>query len=137
MPAHRTYTRRQKATIVGEAEVIGVRPAARKHHVPVSTLEHWRNHGEMAQLRAEKKDEVAADVWAGFQTGVRRIIELMPTTEDIAKVAVATGVLFDKFALMSGEATSRAEHRELTEGMNDHERETLRQILDSVAEVEA
>jgi hypothetical protein len=62
----------------------------------------------------------------------------MPQTEDMSKVAVATGILFDKFALMSGEATARTETKTLTDGMNDHERETLRHILDGVAvEVEA
>ncbi len=134
----RSYTKRRQAEVVGLSEVVGVRAAARKAHVPVSTLENWRLREDMAQLRTQKKEDVAADVWAAFQAGVRRIVELIPQTEDMSKVAVATGILFDKFALMSGEATSRTESKTLTDGMNDHERETLRHILDGVAvEVEA
>ncbi len=102
------------------------------------TIRHWRERPDMAELRAEKKDDVAQDVWAAFQKGVRRIATLMDTTEDMGKVAVATGILFDKFALMSGEATARTETRALVDGMNDHERELLRTILDGVtSEVEA
>ena len=58
-----------KAEAVGLAEVIGIRPAARQVGVPESTLRRWRESPDMAQLRAETKDEVTADVWAAFQTG--------------------------------------------------------------------
>jgi transposase-like protein len=133
----RTYTKRQKAEIVGQAEVAGVRPASRKAHVPESTIRYWRESEQFAQLRAEKREDVAQDVWAGFQMGVRRIAELMGQTEDMAKVAIATGVLFDKFALMSGEATSRSETRTLIDGMDDHERELLSEVLRRATEVEA
>ncbi len=133
-PIRKRRTRSQKAVIVGEAEIIGVRPAARKAHVAESSVRYWRDSEDFAQLRAEKKEDVAADVWAAFQKGVRRIVQLMDTTEDMGKVAVASGILFDKFALMSGEATSRTETKTLTDGMDDHERETLRRILDEVNE---
>lgn len=130
MAARRRYTHKQRSEIVGQAEVIGVRPAARKSHVPESTIRHWRESPLMAQLRAEKREDVAQDVWAGFQAGVRRIIALMDQTEDMAKVAIATGVLFDKYALMSGEATSRHETH-ITEGWQDHEKAALREVIRS------
>lgn len=117
---------------MGESEVNGVRRTARKAGVPVSTLEHWRQHGEMAQLRTQKREDVAADVWAVFQAGVRRIQELLPITEDMGKVAVATGIIYDKYALMSGQATTRSETKALTEGLQDHEKEALRRLLDEI-----
>jgi len=133
----RSYTRRQKAALVGQSEVNGVRRTARAAGVPVSTLESWRT-GPFAQLRTQKREEVAADVWAVFQAGVRRIEALLPNTEDMGKVAIATGILYDKFALMSGEPTSRSETKALTDGLNDHEKEALRAVLDDVlAKVEA
>lgn len=98
--------------------------------MPESTIRRWREHPQLAQLRAEKREDVAADVWAGFQRGVHRIVELFDTTEDLGKVAIATGVLYDKFALMSGEATGRLEHKTLTDGLDDHERATLRDLID-------
>ena len=127
-------TTAEKAEAVGLAEVIGIRPAADVVGIPESTLRRWREAPDMAQLRAEKKEEVTADVWAAFQVGVRRIAELLPTTTDLGKVAIATGVIYDKYALMSGEATTRSESRALTEGLNDHERATLRDIIDAALE---
>lgn len=130
-------TRTQKAEVVGRAEVIGLRPAAREAGIAPSTLESWRKHPDFARLRTEKKAEVAADVWGAFQTGVRRVAELIGTTEDLSKVAIATGILYDKFALMSGEATSRSESRAVTEGMDDHERAALRALIDGALEAAA
>lgn len=130
-------TQRQKAEIVGLAEVIGIRPAARQAQVPESSLRRWREDPDMAQLRAETKVEVQADVWAGFQTGVRRIVELLPEATDLAKVAIATGVLYDKFALMSGEATTRSESVALTDGLDADEKRRLRKIIDRAVAGEA
>lgn len=88
----------------------------------------------MAQLRTEKREDVAQDVWTAFQVGVRRVLELIPQTDDLQKVATATGIIYDKYALIAGQATSRSEHRELVEGMDDHERELLGGILREAAE---
>src|SRR6185503_7507849 len=126
----RRYTRTQKAEAVGLSVVEGTRPAAERLGVPVSTLHSWREQPEFAQLRTQKKDDVAADVWAAFQKGIRRIEELMPVTEDMAKVATATGILYDKFALMSGQATARTETVKLTDGLDDHEKDALRDAID-------
>ena len=126
----RSYTRSQRAEIVGNAEVIGIRPAARKARVPESTIRHWRVTPEMAQLRAEKREDVAADVWAAFQMGVRRVMELLPLTDDLQKVATAAGIIYDKYALLSGGATSRSESRELPVEFDDHEAKLMRDVLD-------
>lgn len=116
----------RQAEVVALAEVIGIRPAARQAGIPESTLRTWREHPDLAQLRAETSAEVAQDVWAGFQRGVHRIVALLDTAEDLAKVAIATGVLFDKYALMTGQATARSEHRSLTDDIPDSERARLR-----------
>ena len=121
-----------KAEIVGRAEVIGTRPAAREAHVPVSTLHSWRAQPEFARLRTEKREDVAADMWAAFQKGVRRMSELMDTAEDLTKVAIASGVIYDKLALMSGAATSRTETRSLADDYSDQEKEKLRNWIDSL-----
>ena len=118
-----------KAEVVGRAEIIGIKPAARESGIPESSIRRWRETPEMALLRAETRDAVAADVWAAFQKGVRRIAELMDTTTDMAKVAVASGILYDKLALMSGEATSRTETKALTDDLSDDEKQRLRQWI--------
>lgn len=126
----RQYTRRDKAEVVGLAEVKGVRRAARESGVPVSTVESWRMSSEFAQLRTQKREDVAQEVWAAFQTGIHRLIELIPQTDDLGKVAVATGVIFDKYALMSGEATSRNETRDLTARLNEAQADGLMNDID-------
>ncbi len=129
--------RRPKAVVahaVGLAESVGVMAASRKTGIPESTIRRFRERPDMALLRAENAEEVALDVFAGFQVGVRRVIELLPETTDVSKVAVAAGILYDKYALMSGMATGRTEHRELLDGMDDHEREALSALLRDVAE---
>lgn len=131
MAERRRYTRKTKAEVVGMAEVIGIRPAARRAHVPESSLRRWRESPEMAQLRAEKRVDVAADMWAGVQIGMHRIIELLPQTDDVQKVAVATGVIFDKLQMMTGEATSRVETKSLTAERTDEELEALTTSIDS------
>lgn len=137
MAERRRYTKRQKAAAVGLSVVDGVRPAAEKLGIPLSTLESWRQHPAFEQLRTEKKEEVAADVWAAFQTGVRRVVELIPQTDDLAKVATATGIIYDKFALMSGEATARNENREILHDFADGEREALEEWFHDLAKQRA
>lgn len=137
MAERRRYTKRQKAEAVGLSVVEGTRPAAERLGIPVSTIHSWRESEEFAQLRTRKKDEVAAEVWATFQMGVRRIAELIPETEDMTKVATATGIIYDKFALMSGQATDRTETRELVAGFDDGEKEALQQWLHELAKERA
>ena len=111
----------RQAEAVGLSEVIGIRPAARQMGVPESTLRRWRDKPEMARLRAETKDAVAEDIWAGFQVGLARIVDLIPQEKDLKAVAIATGVLFDKHALLTGGATTRSENRDITGSLPDED----------------
>ena len=81
-------------------------------------------------MRTEKREEVIADLYAVFQQGVRRIADLLPVTDDMSKVAIATGIIYDKFALMSGQVTARTELLNPTEGMNDGEKQALSDAID-------
>lgn len=126
---HKYRSATEKANAVGIAVVAGVAEASRTTGVPEQTLRDWIASPAFVELRTRKRDEVAAEVWAAFQTGVRRIVELLPRTEDLAKVAVASGVLYDKHALMSGEATSRTESRALTDDLTDTEKLRLHEWI--------
>lgn len=134
MSERRRYTRAQKAEAVGLSVVRGTRAAADQLGVPESSVRYWREDPEFAQLRAETTEDVAADVWATFQAGVRRVKELIPVTDDLQKVATASAILYDKFALMSGHATQRTESRDIAADLDDHETAALRQIFDNVLE---
>lgn len=97
------------------AEILGVEEASAQTGVPISTIYDLRRRPEFVALRNEKKDDVAADMWAAMQSGVARIAELLPETKDIAKVAVTVGVLYDKYALLTGQATARTEHVDIAD----------------------
>lgn len=134
MAPRRKYTARQRAEAVGIAVVEGKAAAARKTNIPRKTLAYWFDLPEFADLRQRKSAEVADDLWTAFQAGVRRIAELLPVTGDISKVAIATAIMYDKRALMTGGVTGRTESRALTEGLNDLERDALRRILNGAIE---
>lgn len=133
----RRRTAAEKAQAVGIAVVEGTTAASEKTGIPRKTIAYWRDQPEFAELRQQKKEDVAADVWAAFQAGVRRVAELIPLTDDLQKVATATGIIYDKFALMAGHATSRSEHRELLADFDDHEREAVERWLHDLAKERA
>lgn len=115
MATHRRYTKRQKAEAVGLAVVEGQTAASEKTGIPLTTINAWWHKPEFVELRTKSDPDVAADMWAVVQLGVRRIAELIPQTEDIAKVAIATGTLYDKHALLTGDVTTRSEHRDISD----------------------
>lgn len=130
----RRYTKREKAEAVGLSVVKSTRGAADELHIPESSIRYWREDPEFAQLRAETREEVASDVWATFQAGVRRVKELIPQTDDLTKVATATGILYDKYALMSGQATQRTENADVTARLTDHETAALEDAIEGLLE---
>lgn len=134
MTERRRYDKRTKAEAVGLSVVKGTLPAAQELGVPESTLRYWRNDPEFAKLREEKAEDVASDVWATFQAGVRRVKELIPQTDDLTKVATATGILYDKYALMSGHATQRTETADVTARLSDHETAALEDAIEGLLE---
>jgi transposase-like protein len=115
MATRRRYTARQKAEAVGIAVVEGVTEAERQTGIPKTTIQYWSDQPKFAQLRTKSADVVAEEMWAAIQAGMARMIELLPQTDDISKVGVALGILYDKRALLTGGATGRWESRELND----------------------
>lgn len=119
MPTRRRYTRTQKAEAVGIATASGVTEAERQTGIPKTTIQYWSERPEFVQLRTKTAEAVAEEMWAAMQTGLRRMVELIPLTDDVAKVGVAVGILYDKRALLTGGATERTETHDWT--ITDHE----------------
>lgn len=115
MTTRRRYTKREKAEAIGIAIVEGQTAAAEKTGTPLTTLNAWWHSAEFVELRTKSNEDVAHDMWAVVQRGIQRIAELIPQTDDIAKVAIATGTVYDKRALLTGDATSRSEHRDIAD----------------------
>lgn len=134
--SRRRYTKRQKATAVIAAEMSTVAAAAEGQGIPESTLRQWVDSPQYAELRlktrgdmAEESSVLAHEVLASIRA---KLHEFEPRD-----LTILYGVLVDKSQLLTGEATSRTESRELIDGMDDHERETLMSILRVASEVEA
>ena len=118
MPRRR-YDRAIKAKVVALATMTSTLEAAQSIGANESTVRYWLEQPEFASLRDKTSDQVADEFWAVIQLGVKRIAELIPQTDDIAKVGVATGILYDKRALLTGGATGRTESRDLTGTLAD------------------
>ena len=134
--AHRRYTKRQKAEAVGVALVEGVTAAGDKTGIAKTTIQEWINKPEYVQLRTTAQEVVAQSLWVGVQIGAKALIEGLQGDAPLHHKASAFEALAERWALLSGEATSRTEHRELTDALDDHEKASLRSILEeALAEV--
>jgi transposase-like protein len=129
----RRYTRKQKAETVAKASMTSVAAAAQETGIHENTIRYWMDKPEFVELRTKTDEDVKAAMWATMQLGIERIAELIPETEDIAKVGVAVGILYDKRALMAGDPTGRTETT-ITGGYDDHEKAALRDAIDSILE---
>jgi tetrahydromethanopterin S-methyltransferase subunit G len=133
----RRYTKRQKAGVVTAALASSVTAAADQTGVPRTTIQYWMDAPEFVQLRQKTREDLAEEsrVLAHKALGeiTRRIGEFEPRD-----LAILYGVLTDKAQLLAGQATARTEHRELSDELDDHEREALTRILrEAVEKVEA
>lgn len=129
----RRYTKATMAATVLVADQSSVNAAAEATGIPRTTIEYWMDKPEFVDIRQRAHEGWAEEVIVVARRGWGLIAEKLPEMEpkdliDVTEMATA------KALLMSGEATSRTETKTLTDGMDDHERETLRRILDEVNE---
>lgn len=78
---------------------------------------------------------MAEEWWAGVQHGFRTVIAGFDGPEPLQQKATSAAILFDKLALMRGEATARTETRSLVDGFDDHEKQALRDAIDAQLDV--
>ena len=119
MATRRRYTAKQRAAAVGIAALSNVEVAAESTGIPRTTIDYWMDKPEFVELRSKTRDQVADEFWSTIQIGLKRVAQLIPTTDDLQKVSIATGILYDKHALLTGGATGRTESRDLTGSLAD------------------
>ena len=119
MAPRRRYTKTEKAHAVAVATITSVEAAAETEGIPENTLRYWMDKPEFAELRSKTRDQVADEFWSTIQLGLKRLSELIPMTDDLQKVSVSLGILYDKHALLTGGATGRTESRDLTGTLAD------------------
>lgn len=129
----RPYSKHRKAEAVVLADQLGSSESAGQLlHIPSRSIRRWQDDPEMAEYVQKTRDALADDIRAAaalfWSTLVGRVRSGDIDTRDLI---IASGVAIDKAQLLSGGATSRTEHRELTEGLDDHERAALRDAIDA------
>ncbi len=115
MAERRRYTQRTRAKAVGIALVDGVTAAERVTGIPKETIQYWTQKPEFAQLRTTARETVAEEMWIGIQVGVRELVAGLSGDAPLHHKASAFQALADRFALLTGGATSRTESRELND----------------------
>ena len=124
----------ERAHATGLALLDGASEASRQTGIPESTIHQWMKSPEFAELRERTKAQVADEWWAGVQHGFRRVIEAFDQEADVQKKATAAAILFDKVAMLRGEATARSETRSLTDGLSDDEKRRVREWVGRIAD---
>jgi hypothetical protein len=114
------YTRQEKTEAVAEASVTSIEAAAKKRGIPQTTLGYWMRHPQFAELRDKTRDQVAEQFWATIQLGLEAVAtDLADGRAPLRDKATALGILYDKYALLTGAATARTESRDLTGTLPD------------------
>lgn len=138
MPNRRRYTKVDRAKALGIAAVKGQTAAADETGIPLSTLHQWWLKPEYAELRTTAREDVVEQFRVAMQVGIAEVEKGLRSDAPLRDKAVAVSMLAEKFALFSGQATSRTETSDITSTLNDHEREALRRtIADALQEIES
>ena len=127
---HRRYSKRSKVAAVIAAEMTSVKAAAETHGIPERTVGYWFDSPDFAEVRAKTREDLAAESMGMAHTVLGEIKRRLPEFEP-RDLSVLYGILTDKGQLLSGAATSRTETRDLTDALDDHERQNLRDAIDA------
>ena len=126
---HVVRSQKQKLAAVMAAEMVGVRKAAEQTGIPKQTISDWINDPKYGHFRTKTREDLAEEVKVVAHLAWKRVAETLPMMEprDAMFAAEKASTILQ---LVTGEATQRTEHRELTESLDDHERELLSAAID-------
>lgn len=129
MATKRRYSKATKAAAVLMADQSSTNATADATGIPRTTIEYWMDLPEFVDIRQRAREGWTEEVVAVARRGWGLLAKMLPMLEpkeliDVTEMATA------KALLMSGQATNRTET--VTGGMNDHEREALRHVIDDV-----
>lgn len=86
---------------------------------------------ELAELRQNAREELATGATIVAHLAFGELIRMLRSHElEPRDVIAAMAVGTDKAQLLTGQATNRTENRTLTDGLNDHEKRQLRDLID-------
>lgn len=127
---HLRYTKRQKITAVIAAEMSSAAAAAEETGIPRRTIGYWMEDPEIASLRQKTREDLAEEAKVLQQIAAAEIRKRIGEFEG-RDLVLLYGVVTDKAQLLSGQATTRAETRELSSRLTDHEKDALADAIDA------
>jgi len=128
----RRYTRRFKMNTVIAAEMTSLSAAAEAGGIPKTTLSDWMRGPDAVQLRTKTREEMAEDATRLAHLAYTALSrKIMAGEIEGRDLVTAYGVATDKSQLLSGAATQRTEHRDLTAALSDHEKDALADAIDA------
>lgn len=125
----RRYTKRQKVTAIIAADMTSTKAVARESGVPESTLRYWMDDPTFAPYRAKTREDLAEGALALAQETLAKIRERLPEFEP-RDLTILLGVLTDKAQLLTGHATERTEHRDITDTLSPEAVDALADDVD-------
>ncbi len=123
------YSKRQKATAVIAASLTSVAAAAEATGIPHQTIGRWRDDPEMREYVTKTRDALAEEMHALAALAVATIVtDVRAGRFEPRDLVTLMGVATEKSLLLSGDATSRTETRDLTGTISDPElRDAIRE----------
>lgn len=127
----RRYTKREKASAVTTALASSAQAASEAMNIPRTTIAYWLESEEFGELRRKTREDIAEGAMVLANLTQAELMRKVQAGEvEPRDLAVIFGISIDKAQLLRGEATSRSENRTLSDGLNDHEKQQLRDALD-------
>lgn len=108
------YTRKQKLAAVLAADMAGVTAAEKQTGIPESSIRYWLDKPEFAEFRAKAREEMAEEIKVVAHLAWARIAATIGEMEPRDALFAAEKAT-QLHLLMSGEATARTEHRDLSD----------------------
>ena len=131
MAERRRYTKREKASAVTAALAATAAAASDATGIPRRTIGYWLDSPAFAELRQKTREQLAEGSMVLANLAQAELQRKVNAGEvEPRDLAVIYGIAIDKAQLLSGAATTRTEHRDLTDSLPDHEKEALADAID-------
>lgn len=132
MATRRRYSKAEKVAAIVAADAASAVAASEQTGIPRTTIQYWLDQPEFVELRQNAREAMAEEARVVARLAWQQLGKAVQAGAlEPRDLIMAAGMATDKSLLLSGEATARTESRTLTEGMDDHERATLRDIIDT------
>lgn len=134
MATRQRYDKRRKLSVVMAAEMVGVTVAAEQAGIPHRTVGYWMDQPEFAEYRRKAREDLVEEVSVVAHLAWQRVGEALREGRLEARDALfAADKATTLLQLLSGQATSRTEHKELLDTFPDGEVEAIESWLRDVA----